>query len=262
MTTTNPSTATARPAPTVGRLGGDLASRLARTEYERVIATFESLPDASWDSPTPCPGWDVRTMAGHMLGMAVMVTSPLQLARQQLAAGRRAKAEGLEAIDALTAMQHEAFAHLGIADLVQRMRTTAPRAVAFRRRIGRLLGGITATEELVGDEREPWTLGYLVETILTRDPFMHRLDIAQATGVLLGPTADHEGIIVDDVVQEWASRHGRAYDLELTGPAGGRWRSDAQAGDPEVIRMDAFDFCRVLSGRGSGPGLLSTQVPF
>ena len=29
---------------------------------------------------------------------------------------------------------------------------------------------------------EPWTLGYLIDVILTRDPWMHRMDIAAATG--------------------------------------------------------------------------------
>ena len=35
-------------------------------------------------------------------------------------------------------------------------------------------------------------------------------------------TAEHEGAIVADVVDEWARRHGASYDLELTGPAGGQ----------------------------------------
>ena len=105
---------------------------------------------------------------------------------------------------------------------------------------------------------EWWTFGYLFDTILTRDPFMHRVDIARATGVPMTATAEHEGVIVDDVVREWAQRHGRPYTLELTGPAGGRW----QEGDGEHITMDALEFCRALSGRGPTPGLLAQQVPF
>jgi len=74
---------------------------------------------------------------------------------------------------------------------------------------------------------------------------MHRIDIAQATGVQMPATSNHEGVIVDDVVREWAARHGQPYILELTGPAGGRW-SD---GVGEEITMDAFEFCRSISGR-------------
>jgi hypothetical protein len=95
--------------------------------------------------------------------------------------------------------------------------------------------------------------------ILTRDPFLHRVDICRATGVAMTATAEHEGAIVDDVVREWAGRHGSAYDLTLTGPAGGRWQH-GEGGEP--ISMDAFEFCRVLSGRSPASGLLTTPVPF
>jgi hypothetical protein len=35
------------------------------------------------------------------------------------------------------------------------------------------------------------------------------------------------------------------------------------AGDGgEYIELDAVEFCRILSGRAKGTGLLSTEVPF
>ena len=109
----------------------------------------------------------------------------------------------------------------------------------------------------VGNAQERWTLGFLFDVILTRDPFMHRLDICRATGIPVQATPAHEGVIVDDIVREWAARHGRPYTLTLSGPAGGSW-----GGDGEYITMDAFDFCRTVSGRGRATGLLSQQVPF
>lgn len=72
-------------------------------------------------------------------------------------------------------------------------------------------------------------------------------------------TADHDGVLVADVVAEWAGRHGRAYRLTLTGPAGGFW---SQGADGESLDLDAVEFCRVVSGRGAADGLLSTHVPF
>ncbi len=72
-------------------------------------------------------------------------------------------------------------------------------------------------------------------------------------------TADHDGVIVADVVAEWATRHRQPFTLHLTGPAGGTWVSGE--GGP-LIETDAVEFCRVLSGRGHGDGLLATQVPF
>ncbi len=87
---------------------------------------------------------------------------------------------------------------------------------------------------------------------------MHRIDITQATGLEMELTEDHEGRIVDDVVREWAARHAEPYALELSGPAGGRW----SRGEVTSISMEATEFCRAVSGRVEGEGLLSVQVPF
>jgi hypothetical protein len=68
-------------------------------------------------------------------------------------------------------------------------------------------------------------------------------------------TADHDGVLVDDVVHEWAERHGEPFTLHLTGPAGGTWGS----GGPK-LEFDAVEFCRSISGRGTAP--FDTEVPF
>jgi hypothetical protein len=109
-------------------------------------------------------------------------------------------------------------------------------------------------------DSERWKFGYLVDTIFTRDTWMHRLDLCRATGREMVLTADHDGRLVADVVAEWARRHGHRFSLILNGPAGGRWTRDR--GETEPIEMDALDFCWTLAGRGSGAGLLETPVPF
>jgi hypothetical protein len=111
----------------------------------------------------------------------------------------------------------------------------------------------------VGGRDEAWTIGYLIDVILTRDPWMHRTDIARATGASHLLTAGHDGVIVADVVAEWAARHGQPYTLHLTGPAGGSWTSGE--GGP-LIETEAVEFCRLLSGRGHAGGLLAIEVPF
>lgn len=98
-----------------------------------------------------------------------------------------------------------------------------------------------------------------MDRIYTRDAWMHRVDIARTTGRPLLLTADHDSRIVADVVEEWARAHGRPYSLVLTGPAGGSWAEGTGGG---AISMDAVEFCRVMSGRETGSGLLSTTVPF
>ena len=106
---------------------------------------------------------------------------------------------------------------------------------------------------------ETWAIGFVSDVILTRDPWMHRMDIARATSTDPVLTPDHDGVIVADVVAEWSARHDAPYELELTGPAGGHWHRGSGG---EAISMDAIDFCRAISGRGEAPGLLSVQVPF
>lgn len=231
------------------------AMSLAPTEYERVADQLAQLSPAQWRAPTDCPDWDVRAMAGHMLGMIQMVASTPEMIRQQLFAKRQAKRDGSVMIDALTALQVEKNANLTTDALVEQVRRLAPKAVKARRQAPNLM-----RKQAMSDQDEWWTMAYLLDVILTRDPFLHRVDIARATGVPLVATAEHEGAIIDDAVAEWATRHGAAYDLELTGPAGGHWQHGDH--DSEHITMDALEFCRALTGRAPAHGLLCTQVPF
>jgi uncharacterized protein (TIGR03083 family) len=243
----------------VGALDHDLAARLAATEYDRVVELLDSLTPQQWSAPTDCPGWSVRDVAGHLLGMARMAASVRELVRQQMAAQRRAKRDGCVLLDGLTAHQVDTTAHLGPSEVVDAFRRIAPRAVTGRQRPpgfvrARTLPGL----QDVGDHQESWTIGYLLDVILTRDPFMHRIDITRATGVPMRDDPAHEGVLVADLVAEWAGRHGAPYDLVLTGPAGGHW----SRGQAEPIELDAFELCRVLSGRAPGTGLLAERVPF
>jgi uncharacterized protein (TIGR03083 family) len=229
--------------------------RLAATEYGRYVDQLRTLDAADWERPTDCTLWDVRAMAGHCLGMAEFAASLPTFVRQNAVAGRR----GGVFIDALTGLQVEVRAALGTAQLVARYAAVAARAVRGRRRRSVLMGRAPMPgAETINGSPERWTFGYLVETILTRDTWMHRIDTARATGRDLVLTAGHDGAIVTDVVAEWAGRHGYPYTLTLTGPAGGRWSS----GDGPELELDAVEFCRVLSGRGHGEGLLGVQVPF
>jgi len=248
-----------RNQPRTSQLDRQTAMRLAVTEYERVTSLFERLTPEQWSAPTECPDWDVRAMAGHMLGMAQMVASVPEMIRQQLASGKRQKRDGGLTVDAFTALQVEKNAALTTAELVEAMRRTGPKAARGRRRMPSVVRNRTIPEEQdVDGQKESWTSGFLLDTILTRDPFMHRIDITHATGLEMELTADHEGRIIDDVVREWAARHAEPYTLELTGTAGGRWSQ----GEGDHISMDPLEFCRTLSGRARGEGLLSEQVPF
>jgi len=231
------------------------AYRLAATEYDRFVAQLSDLGPGDWAQPTECTAWDVRAMAGHVLGMAEMAASTWQLVRQNaLAFG----AGG--GIDGLTTVQVRDHEHLEAPALVAALAAAAPRALHGRRRLSRSVGAMPLPQkQVVGPDREWWRIGFLVDVILTRDVWMHRGDIARATGREPVLTAEHDGVLVADVVAEWAQRHGQPYRLRLTGPAGGSWSSGV---DGEEIEADAVEFCRIVSGRAEGEGLLRQQVPF
>ena len=117
---------------------------------------------------------------------------------------------------------------------------------------------ITSYDPQLPGEAE-WTFGYLFDVIHTRDPWMHRVDISRAIDSELTLTPEHDGRLIADVVADWARRHGQPFALHLTGRAGGRYVAGAT--EPEIT-LDAVEFCRILSGRGAGEGLLATRVPF
>jgi uncharacterized protein (TIGR03083 family) len=238
--------------PRTSALDRDIALRLAKTEYERFLALLEGLAPEDWTMPTDCPGWDVRAMAAHLLGMAEMSAS----IRESLRQVKLAQARGGVFIDALTALQVEERAGMTPAAIIARYAEVAPKAVKGRRRTPWFVRRqkMPAAQTVNGRDEE-WTLGFLSDVIMTRDPWMHRSDLALATGAPMVLTPEHDGVLVDDVVREWAARHGRPFTLRLTGPAGGTWGE----GGP-VLEFDAVEFCRALSGRGTAP--LDTEVPF
>jgi uncharacterized protein (TIGR03083 family) len=230
---------------------------LAATEYGRLAAQLRSLEPDDWSAPTDCTAWDVRAVAGHCVGMLSDFSSLRTMVRRVVTATRRAKADGVEVVDAMTAMQVAEHAHATTDQLVAIVEHRGPVAARWRTGAPKLLRA-APMQEHVGGRPETWRLGFLLDTILTRDPWMHRVDIARATGRDLELTPDHDGRIVADVVAEWARRHGRPFRLTLTGPAGGEF----VAGDGEHLTLDAVEFCRILSGRAPGDGLLSQPVPF
>ena len=244
------------PVEQVPALGRVEAAAVAAIENERFVALVKSLAPDDWIKQTDCPAWDVRAMASHMLGEMEGNVSMRQFIHQWRAGNKAAG--NRPAIDGMTEVQVRERMHLGPDELVERLADIAPRAARARKRLPGPLRRMPMKVE-IEKVMEKWSFGYLFDTIMTRDTWMHRVDISRATGHPLELTADHDGRIVADVVVEWARRHGRSFTLTLFGPAGGTF-SGGEAG--EEISIDAVEFCRMLSGRASGPGLLAQVVPF
>jgi uncharacterized protein (TIGR03083 family) len=244
----NTTVGTWRPA-----LDRTVAMRLAATEYQRFGAQLERLTARDWSRPTDCPAWDVKAVAGHVTGMAEMSASIREQVRQMRTAGKSDEVF----IDALTALQVAKHADDSATELVRRFAEIGPKAARGRRRTPGPVRRFATMEENVAGQKERWAMGYLVDVILTRDTWMHRVDVARAVGIDMELTPDHDGVLVGDVAAEWARRHGKACSLTLTGPAGGSWSWGT--GGP-TIELDAVEFCRGLSGRGRPA--LDTEVPF
>ena len=231
------------------------AMAFATDEFGRWLDLLRALTPDEWAAPTECEPWDVRAMACHVLGATESHASLREMARQ-MRAYRRAKDGPM--IDAMTALQIRDRADLSPDDVVTRFDRAAPRSVRARRRMPGLLRRMPMKVDPPFD-RDGWRLGYLMDVIYNRDLWMHRTDINRAIGRDMVLTSDHDGRLVADVVAEWARRHGKPFTLILTGPAGGTY----VAGDGgEHIELDTVEFCRILSGRAKGSGLLSTEVPF
>ena len=137
--------------------------------------------------------------------------------------------------------------------------TSRPRAPAASAGAAGLPAALRAIRVPFGPPLGTKPLGYLMDCIYTRDAWMHRIDISRATGRPLRLTADHDGRIVADVVAEWA--RGARAAVPADAHRAGRGHVVAAA-DGEALTLDAVEFCRILSGRAPGTGLLAQPVPF
>lgn len=227
----------------------------ADDEFGRWLDLLRSLTPEDWAAPTECEPWDVRAMVCHVLGATESHASLREMAHQ-MRAYRGAKNGPM--IDAMTALQIRDRADLTTAEIVARFERAAPRSVRARRRMPGLLRRMPMKVDPPFD-KDGWRLGYLMDVIYNRDAWMHRVDITRAIGRDMTTTGKHDGRLVADVVAEWATRHGKPFTLVLTGAAGGTFVAGVGG---ERIELDAVEFCRILSGRAEGTGLLSTEVPF
>ena len=233
----------------VGPLSRDEALRLAAAEYDRIIDLLAAVPEPVWQRPTDCPDWDVRELVCHVVGTAAFSASQRETLRQTRAARRT----GRPSPDSFNEVQVSERAQRSPAELLAELRALAPRSVHGRRHLPRPLRRVPMP--VVGGRSLDW----LMTVVLTRDAWMHRVDLARAADVPLEVTADHDGRIVADLVADWAGQHGRSYDLVLSGPAGGRF---AAGRDAEPRMLDAIEFARILSGRSPADGLPPTRVIF
>ncbi len=229
---------------------------LAEEEFRRFAELVASLSGDEWARPTDCTEWDVRKVALHMLGSGEAQASFPQFVHQ-LRRGTRLNKEidSHHWVDGLNELQIRERSHLTNDEIAAQLAAIGPKAVKGR------WGTPPPMRYLPISFGPPigWKpLKYLLDVGFTRDVWAHRIDVCVATGRAIHLTADHDGRLVADVVDEWASIHALPFELVLEGPAGGKF---SQGVGGERVEIDAVEFVRVLSGRVPGTGVLANPLP-
>src|SRR5690242_254915 len=212
-------TTTSADVATIPRIGHDEAMRITAVEFDRMITLLHELRGDDWTRPTDNDEWDVRATVLHLLG-AVEGNASLRESASQFVRGKRLfkVIGGHHWVDGINEIQIRDRATLTDDEIVRRYEAAAPKAVKVRTAIPAPIRKLRVID--IGEPIGMETVGYLMDMVYTRDVWMHRVDIARATGRALELTAEHDGRIVADMVAEWAALFDEPFTLELTGPAG------------------------------------------
>lgn len=224
---------------------------LSRVQYVRFADLLDTLAPDEWSLPTECAGWDVHAVAAHVLGGLACQASRREFVRQV----RAGRALGLpDPNDGLNAHQVARYAEVPGAEIASEIRALVEPALRMRERMPWLRQLVRPRLAVSGRV----SLGWILDVVYSRDTFLHRVDVCRATG--REPLVDDtEGRIVADVVREWVGRHGEAVTLRLRGGAGATYEAGSRG---PVLELDAVEFARLVSGRGTPVGLLRTSVQY
>lgn len=243
----------------------DEAAEMGARELERFLELIRSLSPGDWPNPTACTLWNVREMVAHVAGAAASSADRSEAMRQNSPrVQRRYRKAGFSRLDAMNQIQVVDRAQIAPDRLIAELSEVGPRAVAVRKRIPAVVRAVRLPLGLVYPMGTIWVpIGYMSDVIMTRDMWMHRLDICRATNREMELSADHDGRITALVMRDLAGRLRRtARDesviYELSGPAGGVWLIRNGGGEPAAtIRIGTLDFHLLASGRMSEGDALS-----
>lgn len=234
-------------ASTIPALAHDEAGVMAREELQRFLALVETLSGDDWEQPTDCTEWSVRDILAHQAGAYAGFASWSEFKRQMTAR----PAPGQMQVDALNQRQLTDRAGRTPVDLIGELRTIGPKAIRTRQRLPWPLRRLPIP---FGAPLGTVPVAYLTDLIYTRDTWMHRADIARATGRTFIQTTEHDNRVTALVVRDLAYKlrdvlRGRTVVFDLSGAAGGRYRIGTMAEPTVIVKMDVVDFNRLASGR-------------
>ena len=230
---------------------------LAETVYKRFEEMLQQLTPRDWSKQTVCTDWDVRQLVAHVLGFAESNASFRVFVSGMRRGKKRSAEKGYDHfIHGMNEVQVEEREHLTPAELVSRWSEVWPKALRGRKRFPPFMRPLPVD---FGPPIGKKPMGsYLMDVVFTRDTWMHRIDVCRAVGLDPVLTPDHDGRLIEDMAAEWARVHDIAFSLHLDGPAGAALVS-GHGGDE--LKIDAVEWIWVLSGRGTGDGLLEKKLP-
>ena len=233
-------------------------AEVTTAELEASIALLSDLDDRDWAAPTDCAGWTVHDLTAHLVAQYQGLAKPSIHLRRHHKAHRRYP--DLSRLDADNRQQIDDLGGRNGPELVAMLAAVGPKAIRARRRVPSLVRRQRISWMYPGEPLPDDRLSYMLDVLGPRDAWMHRVDIARATGRPL-VLRSHDGVIVAQVITDlhraWA---GPPALLELTGPAGGRWTLGH--GTPTAtIRAETVDYMRALSGRNDHPALEADGDP-
>lgn len=230
---------------------------LAETEYRRFTDLLDQLGPGDWSTQTVCTDWNVKQLVAHVVAFAESNASFRVFASGMRRGKKRAAQKGYDHfIHGMNEVQVQEREHLTPAELVDRWSAIWPKALKGRKRFPPFMRPLPVE---FGPPIGKKPMGsYLMDVVFTRDTWMHRIDICRAVGLDPVVTADHDRRLIEDMVAEWARIHNLAFTFHLEGPAGGTFVSHNGS---EELSIDAVEWIWIVSGRGSGAGLLEKGLP-
>lgn len=224
------------------------AGELATAELARLLDVIAAIDDDKWHEPTDCTLWDVRQMVAHLGGACAGWTSLPEFTRQYVRNPVIKQYD--ELIDAINNLQVADRADRTTAEVIAELRTEGPRAIRVRQRLPWILRQVRLPLGPLG-----WApIGYLTDTIYTRDWWMHRADLCRATGQRMVLTPEHDGRLVALMMADLADKLARerwphTVDLALEGDITPVYRFGDKAEPDATVSIDLVEFNRLASGR-------------
>src|SRR6266542_3686098 len=176
----------------------DRVAEVATAELEAFIALLADLDDRDWARPTDCAGWTVHDLTAHLVGQYQGLAKLSVFLRRHRRAHRRYPA--LSRLDADNRQQIDDLGGRSGRELVAMLAAIGPKAIRARRRVPALL-----RRQRIGRMYPDDRLGYVLDVLGLRDLWMHRVDLARATGRPLALGA-HDRVVVAQVIADlgWA----------------------------------------------------------